>query len=71
MFLDGVSDITPSLFFVLRKADVKDLVSETVKESKKELLKRSGKKSSRNILFRLTAKGKLEWVSRGVYRWVR
>jgi uncharacterized Zn finger protein len=136
-------DQDPSLFFVLRKADVKDLVSETVKESKKELLIRSGKKSSRmiednsqlsdlfgieletdsplqptqsvqlkndsqkiknlagietlfkrrtkrhtqvaevieksdmtpqkvrNILSRLTANGKLERVSRGVYRWAR
>ena len=42
-------DQDPSLFFVLRKADVKDLVSETVKETKKELLKKSGKKSSRMI----------------------
>jgi uncharacterized Zn finger protein len=42
-------DQDPSLFFVLRKADVKDLVSETVKESKKELLTRSRKKSSRMI----------------------
>ncbi|MFN2358032.1 MAG: SWIM zinc finger family protein, partial [Desulfotignum sp.] len=42
-------DHDPSLFFVLRKADVKDLVSETVKEGKKELLTRSRKKSSRMI----------------------
>ncbi|HCY86064.1 MAG TPA: hypothetical protein DHV36_13085 [Desulfobacteraceae bacterium] len=42
-------DEDPSLFFVLRKADVKDLVSETVKESKKELLASAGKKSSRII----------------------
>ena len=42
-------DQDPSLFFVLRNVDVKDLVSETVKESKKELLNRSKKKSSRMI----------------------
>jgi uncharacterized Zn finger protein len=42
-------DDDPSLFFVLRKADVKDLVSETVKQGKKELLTRSKKKSSRMI----------------------
>ncbi len=42
-------DQNPSLLFVLRKADVKDLVSEAVKESKKELLTRSRKKSSRVI----------------------
>lgn len=42
-------DQDPSLLFVLRKADVKDLVSETVKEGKKELLKKSVKKSSRVI----------------------
>jgi uncharacterized Zn finger protein len=42
-------DHDPSLFFVLRKADVKDLVSETVKQGKKELLTRSKKKSSRMI----------------------
>jgi len=40
-------DHDPSLFFVLRKADVKDLVSETVNAGKKELLTRSGQKSSR------------------------
>ncbi len=40
-------DQDPSLFFVLRKADVKDLVSETVKAGKKELLTRSRQKSSR------------------------
>ncbi len=135
-------DQDPSLFFVLRKADVKDLVSETVKAGKKELLTRSRQKSSRimedqaglsalfgidlekgaapdeppapseppsrkiknaagvetffkrrtkrltrvaevieksdmdpqkvrNILFRLVQLGKLERVSRGVYRWAR
>ncbi|NWH05070.1 SWIM zinc finger family protein [Desulfobacter latus] len=42
-------DQNPSLFFVLRKADVNDLISETVRESKKELLSRSKKKSSRII----------------------
>jgi uncharacterized Zn finger protein len=42
-------DQDPSLLFVLRKADVKDLVSETVRETKKELLTSSGKKSSRVI----------------------
>ena len=40
-------DQDPSLFFVLRKADVKDLVSETVNAGKKELLTRSRQKSSR------------------------
>ena len=42
-------DQDPSLFFVLRKADVKDLVSETVKAGKKELLTRSKQKSPRII----------------------
>jgi len=42
-------DEDPTLFFVLRRADVKELVAETVNEGKKELLKRSGKKSSRVI----------------------
>jgi predicted Rossmann fold nucleotide-binding protein DprA/Smf involved in DNA uptake len=132
-------DQDPSLFFVLRKADVKDLVSETVNAGKKELLTRSRQKSSRimedqadlsglfgidldkgaapdvppentsrkikdaagietlfkrrtkrltqvaevieksdmdpqkvrNILFRLVQLGKLERVSRGIYRWSR
>ena len=42
-------DQDPGLFFVLRKAKVNDLVSETVKETKKDLLNRSKKKSSRVI----------------------
>ncbi|WP_020587898.1 SWIM zinc finger family protein [Desulfobacter curvatus] len=42
-------DQDPGLFFVLRKAKVNDLVAETVKETKKDLLIRSGKKSSRII----------------------
>lgn len=40
-------DEDPSLFFVLRKVDVNDLISQTVKESKKELLGKAVKKSSR------------------------
>nr|WP_320189726.1 SWIM zinc finger family protein [uncultured Desulfobacter sp.] len=42
-------DQDPTLFFILRKAKVNDLVAETVQESKKDLLNRSGKKSSRII----------------------
>ncbi|WP_320041646.1 SWIM zinc finger family protein [uncultured Desulfobacter sp.] len=42
-------DQDPALFFILRKAKVDDLVAETVQESKKDLLNRSGKKSSRII----------------------
>jgi uncharacterized Zn finger protein len=42
-------DDDPGLFFILRKAKVNDLVAETVQESKKDLLNRSGKKSSRII----------------------
>ncbi len=42
-------DQDPGLFFMLRKAKVNDLVAETVQESKKDLLNRSGKKSSRII----------------------
>ncbi|NDY71523.1 hypothetical protein DO021_07845 [Desulfobacter hydrogenophilus] len=42
-------DLDPGLFFVLRKAKVNDLVSETVKETKKDLLNRSKKKSPRII----------------------
>ncbi|PIE67813.1 MAG: hypothetical protein CSA23_02105 [Deltaproteobacteria bacterium] len=42
-------DEDPSLFFVLRKADVNDLVSETIKESKKDLLSKAQKKSGRII----------------------
>nr|WP_321400562.1 SWIM zinc finger family protein [uncultured Desulfobacter sp.] len=42
-------DQDPGLFFILRKAKINDLVAETVQESKKELLDRSGKKSSRII----------------------
>lgn len=42
-------DHDPGLFFVLRKAKVNDLVTETVKETKKDLLSRSEKKSSKII----------------------
>ena len=42
-------DQDPGLFFVLRKAKVNDLLSETVKETKKDLLNRSKKKSQRII----------------------
>ena len=42
-------DQDPGLFFILRKAKVNDLVAETVQESKKDLLNKSGKKSSRII----------------------
>lgn len=46
-------DQDPSLLFILRRANVKDLVTQAVKESKKELLQKSnqksGKKSSRII----------------------
>lgn len=42
-------DQNPDLFFVLRKAKIKDLVAETVKETKKDLLSRSGKRSSKII----------------------
>ena len=42
-------DQDPGLFFVLRKAKVNDLISETVKETKKDLLSRSKKKSSKII----------------------
>lgn len=42
-------DQDPALFFILRKAGVNDLVAETVRKSKKDLLNRDGKKSSRII----------------------
>lgn len=42
-------DQDPNLFFVLRKIDINELISETVKESKKELLSKAGKKTSRII----------------------
>jgi uncharacterized Zn finger protein len=42
-------DQDPSLFFVLRKANINDLISETVKETRKDLLTRSKKQSSRKI----------------------
>jgi uncharacterized Zn finger protein len=42
-------DEDPGLFFVLRKVNIKDLISETVKESKKELLQKAKKKTSRII----------------------
>ncbi len=42
-------DQDPGLFFVLRKVKINDLISETVKETKTDLLSRSRKKSSRVI----------------------
>jgi uncharacterized Zn finger protein len=42
-------DEDPNLFFVLRKVDINDLVTETLKESKKELLSKAKKKTSRVI----------------------
>lgn len=42
-------DQDPGLFFVLRKAKVNDLVAETVKETKTDLLSRSEKRSPRII----------------------
>jgi len=42
-------DQDPNLFFVLRKVDINDLITETVKESKKELLSKAKKKTSRVI----------------------
>jgi len=42
-------DEDPSLFFVLRKVDIKDLVTETLEESKKELLSKAQQKTSRVI----------------------
>ncbi|MCP4160492.1 MAG: hypothetical protein GY760_10490 [Deltaproteobacteria bacterium] len=42
-------DEDPGLFFVLRKVNINDLISETVKESKKELLLKARKKTSRII----------------------
>jgi uncharacterized Zn finger protein len=42
-------DEDPNLFFKLRKVNINDLIAETVKESKKELLSKAEKKSSRVI----------------------
>lgn len=42
-------DKDPNLFFVLRQADMNELVEQTVKESKKDLLSKAEKKSSRII----------------------
>lgn len=42
-------DEDPRLFFVLRKVDIKDLVTETLEESKKELLSKAQQKTSRVI----------------------
>lgn len=42
-------DEDPALFFKLRKANVKDLISEAVEDSKKNLLKKSEIKTSRVI----------------------
>lgn len=42
-------DEDPHLFFLLRKVNINDLVSETIRESKKELLSKAKKKTSRVI----------------------
>ena len=42
-------DKDPGLFFLLRKVDINDLLAETVKESKNELLSKATKKTSRVI----------------------
>ena len=42
-------DQDPGLFFVLRKVDINDLVTQTIKESKKDLLLKAKKKTSRVI----------------------
>ncbi len=42
-------DDDPHLFFILRKMKMNDLVSETIRESKKELLSKAKKKTSRVI----------------------
>lgn len=42
-------DDDPHLFFLLRKMNMNDLVSETIRESKKELLSKAKKKTSRVI----------------------
>ncbi len=42
-------DDDPHLFFLLRKMNINDLVSETIRESKKELLSKAKKKTSRVI----------------------
>ncbi len=42
-------DEDPNLFFILRKVDINGLVTETLKESKKELLSKAKKKTSRVI----------------------
>ncbi|MFO7752366.1 MAG: SWIM zinc finger family protein [Desulfobacteraceae bacterium] len=42
-------DKDPNLFFVLRRADMNELVEQTVKESRKDLLSKAEKKTSRVI----------------------
>ncbi len=42
-------DKDPGLFFVLRKANINDLITETLKESKNDLLSKAKKKTSRVI----------------------
>jgi uncharacterized Zn finger protein len=42
-------DEDPHLFFLLRKINITDLVSETIRESKKDLLSKANKKTSRVI----------------------
>ncbi|MBF0201503.1 MAG: SWIM zinc finger family protein [Desulfamplus sp.] len=42
-------DSDPTLFFRLRKVNINDLISETIEESKREILSKSSKKTSRVI----------------------
>lgn len=42
-------DESPELFFILRKVDMNDLITQTVREKSKKLLKKSTKKTSRII----------------------
>ncbi len=43
-------DENPNLFFVLRKIEINDLITETVKDKTKELLTKAKKKKSRRII---------------------
>lgn len=42
-------DTDPTLFFTLRRANINELISETIQESKQEILLKSNKKTSRVI----------------------
>lgn len=42
-------DADPALFFILRKINMKDLISESIRESKKEILSKSGKGTHKRI----------------------